>query len=201
MNLYLPRPSLRNTIRLIVVIALIAISVIWIVQARSGNFDPAVAEEASKLPEEPNLEDPIPFGEQVSTIADVQSRLPYTIPLPSSLEGEWSPTSIWVSALNVPNEDRQLFIAFGNGVKLNVYTASEAPPLEAITSQPNSPFTLIEVAGHKGLGADPGRAEIHGQVLEEPGSVGWWQEGLKITLYHDTWPMEKLLEVAPLFAR
>ncbi len=46
------------------------------------------------------------------------------------------------------------------------------------------------------MGKDPGVKEIEGEEYPYPGSVAWRENGLRIALYSDDLPLEKLLSIA-----
>lgn len=90
-------------------------------------------------------------------------------------------------------------IYFSNGTRLTAFRQWKDPRWQAAAEGPLK-RTLVEVAGHAGIGDDPGVVEIQGERISEPGVVAWWQDGLHMGLFSPTLSLDELLALAPLFA-
>ena len=141
---------------------------------------------------------PFPAAEQVASMAEARSRLAFDVKLPQLVDG-WRPTAIWVSPATEPEKYQQFQIYFSNGTRLTASRQEKEPRWQAAAAGPLK-LTLVEVAGHLGIGDDPEVVEIHGQKISEPGVVAWWQDGLQIGLFSPTLSLDELLALAPLFA-
>ena len=141
---------------------------------------------------------PFPAAEQVASMAEARSRLAFDVKLPQLVDG-WSPTGIWVSPATEPEKHQQFQIYFSNGTRLTASRQEKEPRWQASTEGPLK-LTLVDVAGHAGIGDDPEVVEIHGQKISEPGVVAWWQDGLHMALFSPTLSLDELLALAPLFA-
>ena len=141
---------------------------------------------------------PFPAAEQVASMAEARSRLAFDVKLPQLVDG-WSPTAIWVSPATEPEKYQQFQIYFSNGTRLTASRQEKEPRWQAVAEGPLK-LTLVEVAGHLGIGDDPEMVEIHNEKISEPGVVAWWQDGLHMALFSPTLSMDELLALAPLFA-
>lgn len=126
---------------------------------------------------------PFPNAEQVASIAEAQSRIAFDVKLPQ-LEGEWSPTAIWVSPVTEPEEYQQFQIYFSNGTRLTASRQAKEPRWQAAAEGPLK-LTLVEVAGHAGIGDDPEIVDIHNEKIVNLGS---WRGGRMGC----TWPSSPL---------
>ena len=141
---------------------------------------------------------PFPAAEQVASMPEARTRLAFDVKLPQ-LNGGWSPTAIWVSSSTEPEIYQQFQIYFSNGIRLTASRQEKEPRWQAVAERSlNS--TLVQVAGHLGIGRDPGVVEFDGEKISEPGVVSWWQDGLHMALFSPTLSMDELLDLAPLFA-
>ena len=199
----MPRISVRN-------FGLAAVSIVGVMALVIGlfyeNYSPSgsdlvavAAPQALDARETIKIEaDPFPFAEQVASMTEARSRLAFDVKLPQ-LEGGWSPTAIWVSPDTEPEKFQQFQIYFSNGIRLSASRQEKQPRWKEIAEGPLN-LTLVDVAGHAGIGDDPEIVEIHKEKISEPGVVAWWQDGLHMALFSPTLSMDELLELAPLFA-
>ena len=70
--------------------------------------------------------DPFPFAEQIASMTETRSRLAFDVKLPQ-LEGDWSPTAIWVSPDTEPEKFQQFQIYFSNGTRLSASRQEKQP--------------------------------------------------------------------------
>ncbi len=199
----MPRISVRN-------FGLAAVSIVGVMALVIGlfyeNYSPSgsdlvavAAPQALDARETIKIEaDPFPFAEQVASMTEARSRLAFDVKLPQ-LEGGWSPTAIWVSPDTEPEKFQQFQIYFSNGIRLSASRQEKQPRWKEIAEGPLN-LTLVDVAGHAGIGDDSEIVEIHKEKISEPGVVAWWQDGLHMALFSPTLSMDELLELAPLFA-
>lgn len=135
---------------------------------------------------------------KVESLAVAQSRLPFEMPLPEELTGEWEPVTIWAPK-EAGSPHGQARIEFANGTELHMFPSKE-PNFAAIAST-NPDLVLVPVGERVGLADDPEIKRMHGGELEEPGVVGWWQHGYNIDLYSHEHSKAELVEMAKLFVR
>ena len=96
---------------------------------------------------------PFPAAEQVASMAEARSRLAFDVKLPQLVDG-WRPTAIWVSPATEPEKHQQFQIYFSNGIRLTASRQEKEPRWQASTEGPLK-LTLVDVAGHAGIGYDP----------------------------------------------
>lgn len=141
-------------------------------------------------PRLPQIDWPLPNAEELSLV-DVQTRVPYSIPLPEGVEVQ----KIWGSTVAVEASERSVAIQLANGLLLIIHPMAEPPNWDGIIASVPA-FVKVDVNGNTGIGIDPGTTEANGMEYFHPGSVEWWADGLDITLYSDTLSLEELLKVA-----
>ncbi|GEM_PF-6615617 len=140
-------------------------------------------------PISPRIDAPIPNAEKLS-VSEAQSRVTYEIPVPSDL----GISDIWVSKNGIPSE-KSVAVKFNNDVLLIVHHIDTPPDWDQIiTSVPQ--LVKINVNGNPGVGTNPGHTTSNGRNFPHPGSVGWWVDGLRITIYSDTLSLDALLKIA-----
>ena len=88
---------------------------------------------------------------------------------------------------------RSLAFVYSNGLTIIIHQENKSINWESLAT---SPFTLINVNGHAGVGKDPGKQEIMGKSYEYPGSVSWQVGRLQISIYSQHHSMEELIRVA-----
>lgn len=111
-----------------------------------------------------------PIGGEKVTFEVAQSRVPFTVPIPTYLPGE--PTAaylaeVWVSPPEVTL--RAVALVYGSGVTIVVY--QDPDPINW-SSLVESPFVAINVNGNAGIGNDPGEQDLGGgNMWHYPGNV------------------------------
>jgi hypothetical protein len=138
----------------------------------------------------PQIDWPLPNAEELSLV-DVQTRVPYSIPLPEGIEIQ----KAWVSTVSVDASERAVAIQFAKDLLLIIHPITEPPNWDGIIESVPA-FVKVNVNGNTGIGIDPGTIESNGVQYPHPGSVEWWVDGLDITLYSDTLSLEELLKIA-----
>lgn len=137
-------------------------------------------------------ENPLGSGEEVS-FTQAKKKISFPIPLP---EGE-KIKQVWIRTNPENPLQQSIAIRFKRDILLIVDVSQNEAPTnwdKVIEFMPE--FKKIEVNGISGMGTDPGVTEVQGQPYSYPGSVAWWLDGLDVTLYSDTLPLEELLNIA-----
>ena len=137
------------------------------------------------------------FGDKVD-LNTATSRSPYSIPVPS-LEGvAWQLSGVWISEEGMPPEFYQAALRYSNGLEI-LFGASFGWSSLDDTSNLNlsEPFRLATVNESNAIGKDAGvNTLIDGTRAAYPASLSWDANDVQIDLYHDTWSMERLKEIA-----
>ncbi|NIN66403.1 MAG: hypothetical protein GTO63_17275 [Anaerolineae bacterium] len=167
-----------------------------------------VGDEAQvHVPDVPNWpwEGPIYPADKV-TLSEARTRVPFAIPLPTSLRDARSVEieEVWVSAVQAPLDlDEEIYteltsvaVVFSDGCQMIIHQMDSPPDWDAIIAQQTPVFSKVTINDHPGMGTSPGVQEIMGGQHRYPGSVSWWVDGLEITIYSETLPLEELLEIA-----
>jgi len=144
----------------------------------------------------PSTGEPI-FGERVSSLEEMQARVPFSVPLPNYMPDGGVLSEVWAGQTRYPPEQRHAALVYSNGIWITFSLQSEiVPDWKGLVDEPNSPFRLIKVNGIEGIGKDPGDQVLYGgEIHHYPGSVGWKAGHLLIAVYGE-YPMEELLRVA-----
>ncbi len=167
-----------------------------------------IGEEAQvHVPDIPNWpwEGPIYPADKVA-LSEARISVPFTIPLPTSLPDAVSVEieEVWVSVVQAPLDlDEEVYtelysvaVVFSDGCHMIIHQMDSPPDWDAIIAQQTPVFSKVTISGHAGMGTSPEVQEIMGGQHRYPGSVSWWVDGLDITIYSETLPLEELLEIA-----
>lgn len=142
-----------------------------------------IGEEAQvHVPDIPNWpwEAPIVAADKV-TLSEARTRVPFTIPLPTSLSDAASAEieEVWVSAVQAPldldeeicTELYSVAVVFSDGCQMIIHQMDSPPDWDAIIAQQTPVFSKVTINGHPGMGTSPGVQEIMGGQHGYPGSV------------------------------
>lgn len=150
-------------------------------------------------------EGPILAAERL-TLSEARTRVPFTIPLPTSLpeSAALEIGEVWVSGSQVPldlgeevyRELHSVAVVFTNGCQMIIHQMDSPPDWDGVIAQQSPIFSNVTVDGRPGMGTSPGVQEITGGQHRYPGSVSWWADGLQITIYSDSLPLEELVKIA-----
>lgn len=138
------------------------------------------------LPRHPD--GPLPKGKKLP-FAEAQKMVSYKIPVPDAVKIK----QVWVSIDTA--SDESVAIEFSSKLLLIIHKMENPPDWDKIIESVPE-LTKINVNGNAGVGADPGYTTSGENKFFYPGSVGWWVDGLKITLYSDTLSLKELLKIA-----
>ena len=137
------------------------------------------------------------FGDKVD-LKTALSRSPYSIPLPS-LEGvDWQLSDVWVAEEGTPPEFYQAALRYSNGLEILFGGSFGWSSLDDTSNlKLSGPFRLATVNESNAIGKDAGvNTLIDGTRATYPASLSWDANDVQIDLYHDTWSMERLKEIA-----
>ena len=135
---------------------------------------------------------PVPGGERVS-MQEATMRTPYKIPIPSLADYHGKFTEVWVSPKRFPPEFHQVGLRYSDGLKISVGGSPERLDLSGL----GPPFTSTKVNGLEATGKDARFSTLSdGTPVRYPASISWWFDGVQITLYHPTWSLKQLKELA-----
>lgn len=127
------------------------------------------------------------------------SRSPYSIPVPS-LEGvDWQLSGVWVAEEGRPPEFYQVYLIFSNELRISTGGRFGWSPYDDISDlNVSEPFRLTTVNERNARGKDAGVKTLSdGRTRATyPASLSWDVNDVKITIYHDSWSMERLKEIA-----
>ena len=127
------------------------------------------------------------------------SRSPYSIPVPS-LEGvDWQPSGVWVSEEGVPPEAYQVALTYSNGLRVSMGASFGWNSLDDVSSlNVSEPFRLTTVNENNARGKDAGVKTLSDGTTRAayPASLSWDVNDVQISLYHPSWSMERLKEIA-----
>jgi hypothetical protein len=141
-------------------------------------------------PDLPNIGGPLPNGEKVS-LEQARASISYTIPLPKAMKIK----EAWIST-NAENAlDQSTAIKFEGDLLLIIHKMENSPDWDGIISS-TPELMKISINGIPGVGTSPGFTQYDNRKYPYPGSVGWWIDGLSITLYSGTMSLEELLKIA-----
>ena len=149
-------------------------------------------------------EGPIYAADKV-TLLEARTRVPFTIPVPISMPDGASVEieEVWVSGVQAPQGLEETYtelysvaLVFSDGCQMIIHQMDSPPDWDAIIAQQTPVFSEVSVNGHPGMGASPGVQEISGGQHRYPGSISWWADGLDITIYSNTLPLDELLKIA-----
>lgn len=137
------------------------------------------------------------FGERVSSLEEMQARVPFSVPLPKYMPDGGVLSEVWAGQTRYPPEQRPAALVYSNGIWITFSLQSEiVPDWKGLVDEPNSPFRLIKVNGIEGIGKDPRDQVLYGgEIHHYPGSVTWKAGDLLIEVYGE-YPIEELLRVA-----
>ncbi len=161
-------------------------------------------EDQVDLLEFPNWpwEGPIYPADKV-TLSEAKARVPFAIPFPARLPDAAAIEEVWVSTVQAPLdlgnevyvERHSVAVVFSDGCQMIIHQMDSPPDWDAIIAQ-TPVFSKVTVNHHPGMGTSPGVQEMRGEQRPYPGSVSWWVDGLQITIYSDTLPLEEVLKIA-----
>lgn len=146
-------------------------------------------------------------GEKVS-LDEARSRMPFPIPLPSYLPGPTRLMEVYASRRDTPREFSQAALVYENGIYIILYYDEATMGWDWAFAEYPDIFKAVEVAGHPGLGAEPGLARecvsyapsTDRQCTDgpgpRPGVVEWQAEGLVISIRSYDYSLAELLRVA-----
>ena len=126
------------------------------------------------------------------------SRSPYSITVPS-LEGvDWQLSDVWVAEEGTPPEFYQVALRYSNGLEISFGGDFGWNSLDDVSNlNLREPFRLTTVNESNARGKDAGvNILIDGTRATYPASLSWHVNDVDISLYHDTWSMERLKEIA-----
>ena len=137
-------------------------------------------------------------GDKVS-LETATTRSPYSIPVPS-LEGvDWQLSSVWVAEEGMPPEFYQVYLIFSNELRISMGGSFGWSPFDDVSNLNTSgPFRLTTVDESNARGKDAGVKTLSdGRTRAAyPASLSWHVNDVDISLYHDSWSMERLREIA-----
>jgi len=152
------------------------------------------------------FEGPIP-GEKVS-LDEARSRMPFPVPLPVYLPGSTRLMEVYASRADTATEFRQAALVYENGIYIILHYDEATMGWDWAFAEYPDIFKAVEVAGHPGLGAEPGLARecvsyapsTDRQCTDgpgpRPGVVEWQAEGLVISIRSYDYSLAELLRVA-----
>ena len=145
---------------------------------------------------------PFPGGAPIAgdkvDLKTATSRSPYSIPVPS-LEGvDWQLSEVWVAEEWRPPEFYQVYLIFSNELRISMGGSFGWSPFDDISDlNVSGPFRLTTVNENNARGKDAGvKTLIDGTRAAYPASLSWDVNDVQISMYHDTWSMERLKEIA-----
>ena len=184
----------------VIVLVVMSVVIAYLVMQRDqpGTTDPVSDAVVAVAPRPAPIPGGAPiFGDKVD-LNTATSRSPYSIPLPS-LEGvDWQLSDVWVAEEGRPPEFYQADLRYSNGLEI-IFGASFGWNFLDDVSNLNlsGPFRLTTVDENNARGKDGGvNILIDGTQAAYPASLGWYTNDVRITLYHDSWSMERLQEIA-----
>ena len=137
-------------------------------------------------------------GDQVALETAI-TRSPYSIPVPS-LEGvNWQLSGVWVAEDGTPPEFYQAALRYSNGLEILFAGSFGWSSLDDVSNlNISEPFRLTTVNENNARGKDAGVKTLSdGRTRAAyPASLSWRSDNVQIKLYHDTWSMERLKEIA-----
>ncbi len=137
------------------------------------------------------------IGDRV-TLETATTRSPYSIPVPS-LEGiDWQLSGVWVAEEGRPPEAYQVALTYMNGLRVSMGGSFGWSSLDDVSNlNLSEPFRLTTVNESNARGKDAGVKTLSdGTQATYPASLSWDVNDVQISIYHDTWSMERLKEIA-----
>lgn len=185
---------LFGIIVLLVIPALIAAFVIvrfMPIGEGDSNVSPVLASSNFDVAPRPPAHAPI-VGDRV-TLEEAQRRTPYTIPVPPAGVVGADIQEVWVSRENRPDEFKQVYIKYSNGLDISIGGEPTAMDYGELMTDP---FREVGVRGMTAKGKDPFvKTTGLGTQANIPGSLSWWVNRVDIRLYHPTLSLEELLRI------
>ena len=136
-------------------------------------------------------------GDRVS-LEMATSRSPYSIPVPS-LEGvDWQLSGVWVAEEGRPPEFYQVALTYENGLRISMGATFGWSAFDDISNlDTGGPFRVTTVDENNARGKDAGVKTLSdGTRAAYPASLSWNANNVMIDIYHDSWSMERLKEIA-----
>ena len=136
-------------------------------------------------------------GDKVS-LETATTRSPYSIPVPS-LEGvDWQLSGVWVSEDGTPPEFYQAALRYSNGLEISFGGGFGWDSLDDVSDLSlDETDRVTTVDGSNAIGNDSGVNTLpDGTRAAYPASLSWHVNDVDISLYHDSWSMERLREIA-----
>ena len=185
----------------VIVLVVMPVVIVYLVMQRDqpDTNNPAAGEAlvaVAPRPAPPPDGGPI-IGDRV-TIETATTRSPYSIPVPSLEDVEWKISGVWVSEDGTPPEFYQAALRYSNGLEILFGGSFGWSSLDDVSNLSLSgPFRLATVNESNAMGKDAGvNTLIDGTRAAYPASLSWDANDVQIDLYHDSWSMERLLEIA-----
>ena len=126
------------------------------------------------------------------------SRSPYSIPLPSLGGVDWQLSGVWVSEEGTPPEAYQAYLIFSNELRISLGASfgwSAYDDIGNLSLSGTDQVTTVDRSN--AIGSDSGvNTLIDGTQAAYPASLSWDANDVQIDLYHDSWSMERLKEIA-----
>jgi hypothetical protein len=151
------------------------------------------------------------MGDRVS-LSEGQRRVPFAIPLPSSMPASANLQEIYVSPADTLPQDRWVALLYSNGVQIFISQSSVPLNWEALRAEDPQLIHPILVKGQQGQGvepglltkcithyyspSDPGETRCEEGPEHRPGHVMWQIQGLLIEVSSYNHSMQELLHIA-----
>lgn len=135
---------------------------------------------------------PIRGGDPV-TLEEAKQRTPYTIPVPPVNVVESDIDEVWISEEHDSEELDRVHIIYSNGLEISIegYTTPiDFSQLKEYMSR------QVSVRNMPGLGKERFiKKRRDGMTIRRLTSLSWWDNQVRITLYHPTVSLEELVRI------
>ena len=183
---------------LVVIVLPVVIVYLFMQRAQSDTTNPVSDAVVAVAPRPAPFPGGAPIAGDKVDLNTAISRSPYSIPVPS-LEGvDWQLSGVWIAEEWRPPEFYQVYLIFSNKLRISTGGRFGWSPYDDISVLDTSePFRLATVNERNAMGKDAGvNTLIDGTRAAYPASLSWDANNVKITIYHDSWSMERLKEIA-----
>lgn len=135
---------------------------------------------------------PIRGGDPV-TLEEAKQRTPYTIPVPPVNVVESDIDEVWVSEEHDSEELDRVYIIYSNGLEISI----EGYPTPVDFSQLKEYMSRqVSVRNMPGLGKERFiKKRRDGMTIRRLTSLSWWDNQVRITLYHPTVSLDELIRI------
>lgn len=188
---------------LVLLIMPVVIAYLFMQRAQPDADDPVSDAVVAVVPQPAPFPGGAPIAGDKVDLRTAASRSPYSIPLPS-LEGvDWQLSGVWVAEEGMPPEFYQVYLIFSNELRISMGGSFGWSPFDDISDlNASGPFRLTTVNENNARGKDAGVKTLSdGRTRAAyPASLSWDVNDVQISIYHDTWSMERLREIAESMA-